>query len=251
MLTLVPAALLAALSSAAPLAEPTWSQPYCGERCLPASGTPAARWIEWRRGYPVGALLDVASSYASAAPSSRARLGDGIERLTTGPDQAGSALTLDDALAEAAHANADVVLARANADLAGIDAYASYAGVLPRLDLSATFGHDFAGASSVVTAFPTSVDPNTGLPVFQQAVVSIPPTDNEAYSLGLTLQLPLFDGGRNWNAIRRARTSARAAGRSLDETALGVAFETIRRFYEVVKAAESLRVLEATVGRSR
>jgi outer membrane protein len=174
---------------------------------------------------------------------------------------AAAPITLDEALAEAARANADIALARASADLGGVDAYASYAGVLPRLDLSAAFGHQFTGASTQVTAFPQfTIGPN-GVPVpvldqdlkpvFAQSAVAIPATDNEAYTLGLTLQLPLFDGARSWNAIRRARTSATAAARSLDETALGVAFETARRFYEVVKAAESLRVLEATVDRSR
>jgi outer membrane protein len=173
-------------------------------------------------------------------------------QLSTAP------LTLDDALAEAARANADIGLARASAELSGVDTYASYAGVLPRLDLSASFGHQFSGASSTVTAFPVvdpttglpSVDPATGLPVFQQRVVPIPAFDNPAYSLGASLQLPLFDGARSWNAIRRAESAERAAARSLDETTLGVAFETTRRFYDLVKAQESLRVLEATVERS-
>src|SRR5919206_5271572 len=89
-----------------------------------------------------------------------------------------SPLTLDEALAEAARGNADVQLARASADLAGVDVYASYAGVLPRLDLSAAFGHDFTGAGTLVTTVPVldrngipTVDPSTGLPVFRQEIV--------------------------------------------------------------------------------
>lgn len=165
--------------------------------------------------------------------------------------QAGQApLTLDDALAEATRANADVKLARASAELSGVDVYGSYAGVLPRLDLNAAFGRDLVGARSIVTAFPTSIDPNTGQPVFEQRQVSIPATDNPDYSIGLTLQLPLFDGARNWRSVERARTAARASDRSFDETSLGVAFEVTRRFFEVLKAQESLRVLEETVLRS-
>jgi outer membrane protein len=160
------------------------------------------------------------------------------------------ALTLDDALAEAARASGDLELARTQALAAGADVYGSYAGVLPRLDLSAGFGHDFVGARSSVAAFPTRIDPATGQPVFEQRVVAIPPTDNPDYSLGLTLQLPIFDGGRSWRTIRRAEAAERGAARSLDEATLTVAFEVTRRFYEVVKAQESLRVLEETVARS-
>lgn len=158
-------------------------------------------------------------------------------------------LTLDEALAEGARKNLDLELSRAQALSAGVDVYGAYAGVLPRLDLSARFGHEYLGEQSIVTAFPTSLDAS-GRPIFQQQVVSIPATDAPDYALGLTLQLPLYDGGRNWKTITRAEVAQRAADRTLDETTLGVAYEVTRRFYEVLKAQESLRVLEETVARS-
>ncbi len=159
-------------------------------------------------------------------------------------------LTLDDALAEASGGSADLELSRTQAAQASVERFASYAGVLPRLDLTASFGHDFGGAGSAVLTFPTRLDPVTGLPVFEQRAVAIPSTDNPDYALGLALQLPLFDGGRSWRTIERSGVLARAADRSLDESTLTVAFEVTRRFYEVVKAQESLRVLEETVLRS-
>lgn len=159
-------------------------------------------------------------------------------------------LTLDEALAEAARVNLDLELSRTQASLAGVDVYGSYAGVLPRLDLTAGFGHDFVGPRNLVTAFPTGVDPASGQPVFEQRVVAIPATDNPDYSLALALQLTLFDGARSWNGIARARAAARGADRSYDEAALTVAFEVTRRFYEVLKAHESVRVLQEAVARS-
>jgi len=167
---------------------------------------------------------------------------------------AGAPITLDDALAEAARANADVKLAQAQSALSGVDTYASYAGVLPRLDLSAAFGRDFIGARRSVNVVPTiGIDPSTGAPTlaFSQAVVETPSSTFADYALGLTLQLPLFDGGRSWRSIERAQVAARAADRAVDETSLGVAFEVTRRFYEVMKSQESLRVLEETVARSQ
>lgn len=159
-------------------------------------------------------------------------------------------LTLDEALAEAARANPDLLVARAQADSAGVDRSASWAGVLPRLDLTAAFGRDFIGAQRRVSTVPVGIDPATGATLFQQIAVTTPAADFADYSLGLTLQLPLFDGARSWNAIARAGALARSADRNLDEARLGVAFDVTRRFYALVKAEESLRVLVETVQRS-
>jgi outer membrane protein TolC len=158
-------------------------------------------------------------------------------------------ITLDDALAEAARQSPDLALARAQSDSAGVDAYASYAGVLPRLDLAAAFGRDFIGPQTTIQTVPVGLDAS-GLIVYDKKAVTTPAIDFADYSLGLTLQLPLFDGARSWNAIARARAAARSADRDLDEARLAVAFDVSRRFYEVVKAEESLRVLEETVVRS-
>jgi outer membrane protein TolC len=150
---------------------------------------------------------------------------------------AGAPLTLDDALAEAARASGDVALARAQVAEAGVDVAESWAGVLPRLDLTVSAGHLWTGEQRTAAGF--------GLPAFVG-----PASDTAQYEGRVDLQLPLFDGGRNWNTICRSAASERAAARELDETRLSVGFETLRRFYELVKAQESLRVLEATVVRS-
>jgi outer membrane protein TolC len=152
---------------------------------------------------------------------------------------AAAPLTLDDALALAARQSHDLVIARADADLAGADQLGSLQGVLPRLDLSASGGRQFFGASSV-----SRVDPTTGF--------VIPPasaSDYEAYSFSLNLTQPIFD----LPAFRRltgTRASARAATRTYDESRLTVAFEVTRRFYELVKAERTLQVLEKAAQRS-
>jgi outer membrane protein TolC len=140
------------------------------------------------------------------------------------PPLAAGAITLDDALAEAARSNPDLALSRNQVTLAGVDEYASWAGVLPRLDLAAAVGRDF---------YPNPVG-SVG--------------DNSA---SLTFQLPLFDGARSWNAIKRAKVVSTSANRSLDESRLTVSYEVTRRFYEVVRAREQLHVFLATVERSQ
>jgi outer membrane protein TolC len=159
-------------------------------------------------------------------------------------------LTLDDALAEAASANHDLRLARVERDRARTDVYGSYSGVLPRLDLSAGFGRTFVGARQSVEVVPV-VDPATGLPVaFDRRAVSTPARDEGDYQLGLTLRQPIFDGFSSWRRIAAAKAGERAAERQVDEGGLAIAFDVTRRFYDVVKADESVRVLDETVRRS-
>lgn len=159
---------------------------------------------------------------------------------------AGAPLTLDEALAEAARASPGVRLAQSDLARADTDVYGSYAGVLPRLDLTATFGHTFTGEGQALMVVPTSLLP----PVLEQQSVQVPATDQASYTVGLAFQLPIFDGARSWNSIRQAKAAGEVAGRALDEASLTVAFETTRRFLALLKAQESLRVLRDTAARS-
>jgi outer membrane protein TolC len=157
------------------------------------------------------------------------------------PALAETPITLDDALARAARANPDLAVAREDAATARADVTASRAGVLPRLDLTSSFGHTFTGRAAEPRLIP---NPITG-ELDELGAAS----DDEAYSLGLQLSQPLFD----WEVFRdvgRASSQARAAGRQLDEASLSVAFEVARRFYELLRAERTLAVLEGTAARS-
>jgi outer membrane protein len=161
----------------------------------------------------------------------------------------GEPLTLDDALAIAARVGGDVQLSRLEVETAQTNHFASYAGVLPRLDLSLTLQRSFYGAQSSVSTVPV-VDPTSLDLAFEQQVVNVPASSFPNYGLSLTLQQPLFDGRRNWSLIERSQLAVTAAQRQLDEVALSQSFEVIRRFYEVLKAERSERVLAETVERS-
>jgi outer membrane protein len=163
-------------------------------------------------------------------------------------------LTLDDALALAARQNPDLRLARLQGESAGVDEYASWAGVLPRLDLNMGFGYSYSGARKQAIAIPQfTVDQTTGqvsLGSWQQQVSEIGGIGVENYALGLQLAQPIFDGLRGPRLIQRAKLGTVAAARQVDELALTLALEVTRRFYEVVKADRSFKVLEETVTRS-
>ncbi len=153
---------------------------------------------------------------------------------------AAAPLTLDDALALAARHSRDLDIAKADARLAGANGLGAWQGVLPRLDLTSSASHLFFGPSKGLRF-------NSSTNAFINANATA--TDAAAYSFGLQLTQPLVD----LSAIRRiseARATERAAGRTWDESRLGVAFDVTRRFFELVKAERTLQVLEKAARRS-
>ncbi|HTP49633.1 MAG TPA: TolC family protein [Anaeromyxobacteraceae bacterium] len=167
--------------------------------------------------------------------------------LAFAPDaRAGAPLTLDDALAAAAKANLDLRLAGTDRAGADVEEYASWSGVLPRLDLQAQFGNNYNSAGQQLTITPVSLQPLA----YEKLVVPIPSADFENYLLALTLSLPLFDGFTSWARISESQALARASRKQYDEAALSVAATVTARFYEVVRAEKSLEVLEEAARRS-
>jgi len=163
-----------------------------------------------------------------------------------------SPITLDEALALAARANVDLKIAGTDRALAGVDEYASWAGVLPRLDLSANFGNVYSAPNVQNISIPfivTNPDGSQSIS-YKFSLESVPANDVESYSLGLILKVPIFDGMRNWATIARTQALLRAADQTYDEASLNVAFDVTRRFYEVVRAERSLKVLQEAVRRS-
>jgi outer membrane protein TolC len=150
--------------------------------------------------------------------------------------EAPAPLTLDEALSLAARQNHDLAIARADASIAGADTTASLQGLLPRLDLAATAGHQFFKPAAL------RADAVTGF-ITQQS-------DYEVYTVDLRLTQPLLDLGA-WRRRTQAKASARAASLGNEETRLSVAYDVTRRFYEQVKAERSLSVLRKSAARSQ
>jgi outer membrane protein len=160
-----------------------------------------------------------------------------LAALLAAPPLAPSApFTLDDALAQAARGNPDLLVARADRDAALGDRTVAWSNVLPRLDLTASFGRQYAGESSYLVA------PGYSIP--------IPASSQASYSLGLRLEQPLFDGLRSWSLVSAGRARATAAEATTDEAGLAAAFEVTRLFLEVVRADRNLEVLEEAARRS-
>ena len=167
-----------------------------------------------------------------------------------GQGRAAAPLTLDDALALAARANADLLAARADVRSAQADRAAATATLLPRLDLTAGFGHTFTGKTAPQTFTYTFRDPPPGSPQTTTIETSSPTGNNSAYSAGLQLTQPLLDLAR-LRSLDQSRQAGRATERQYDELTLTVAFGVTQRFYALVKQERALAVLEKTAQRSQ
>jgi len=189
---------------------------------------------------PPAALMDSASRAASTAAAPLAN------EAHSGP----APLTLDGALAEAARQNLDLAFAKTDRARSSAEVLGSYRGYLPRLDVSATFGRNVVGSQRVVRAIPV-VDMTTySITGYEEQPVWTPRSDYADYTLGLRLEERLFEGWRSWSQVRSAAAAEHAAALHFDETALSVAFGVTRRFYDLVRAEQSLAVLEETVRQS-
>ncbi|MBL8911194.1 MAG: TolC family protein, partial [Archangium sp.] len=71
------------------------------------------------------------------------------------------------------------------------------------------------------------------------------------YTLGLSVQQLIYDGGRWWNQIAQSGAQQEAAQGQLVEQQLSSELEATRRFYELVKAQLALKVFEESVSRTR
>jgi len=143
-------------------------------------------------------------------------------------------VTLDEALAAAAKANVDLLLSATDRDAAGVEAYASWAGILPRLDVQAVFENNFNSSGQTLTITPVSLSPVQ----YEKIIVTTPSN------------IPIFDGFKSWANIERFKLLVKAADKQYDDAALNVAFDVTSRFYDLVRAERSLKVLEEAVARS-
>jgi outer membrane protein len=157
------------------------------------------------------------------------------------PARAQGPLTLDDALAEASRTSADLRLAGADLSVARADRTSALSELLPRLDLSASFGRAFQGPTSARTVV---------IGGFTQQIPAQPASDSEQYAASLQLRQTLFDW-RTFHDLSASGWSARGTGQLYDDVVLSLSFEVTRRFYDLARAQRALGVLEQTATRSQ
>jgi outer membrane protein len=111
--------------------------------------------------------------------------------------------------------------------------------IYPQLSMRAQMGASVYGARR--SEYSSDGTPTPDVPAFNRG----------NFSLGLTINQLLYDGGRWWNQISQSGAASEAAKGQLEEQRLASQFEAERRFFELLRAQQALAVLKQTVDRSQ
>jgi outer membrane protein len=95
------------------------------------------------------------------------------------------------------------------------------------------------------------IDANGNITGIALQVQTIPTVSQGQFNAALNLAQLLYDGGKWWNTLNQAGERETVARDQLDEQRNVSEYEGVRRFYELVRAARNMDVLQATVQRSR
>ncbi len=138
---------------------------------------------------------------------------------------------LEEALSETLEANFGLQAAEFDRDHAQSRIREARASLLP--DLTAAAGY---------TRYS---DPNTVLPIHQAGV--FPPLDDDIYEGSLSLQVPLFDGGRRRAGIMAARAGAEAATAGLDQARQATTAAVSGLFVQARRNEDNLELVKGRI----
>ena len=163
---------------------------------------------------------------------------------------AATPITLDE-VRQASRESLDAIRARLDVARAESATKTSRSVIFPQLDFNLGAGVSFIGSQRAFQTVPV-FDPASGsITGFEQKPVDTSPVEQGRFTLGLSLNQLLYDGGRWWNQIAQSGAQEEATRGQLAEQQLSSELEATRRFFDLVKAQLSLKVFVETVGRSK
>jgi outer membrane protein TolC len=160
------------------------------------------------------------------------------------------ALSLNDCI-DIALKNNPIVIRTMNQDEAvDEDVLASYSGILPTINLSASSGRVEAGGRETEGDVPVGVD-SLGNYIYERRTITQPGYLTDFNRLGVNVSQNLFDGGEWWQQIGYAKSQKRASSYNLVSTINATVFSTQEAFFNVLKQYKLLEVNQMAVDRSQ
>jgi outer membrane protein TolC len=150
---------------------------------------------------------------------------------------------------EASRQSLDALRAQLDVERAESNTKTSRSVIFPQVDLNLGAGVSFIGSQRSFSTVPTF--DNGQLTGFEQRAVNTQPVTQGRYTLGLSVQQLLYDGGRWWTQISQSGAQEEASRGQLAEQQLSAELEATRRFFELVKAQLTLKVFSETLERSK
>jgi outer membrane protein len=161
-------------------------------------------------------------------------------------------LTLEDCIQIALQNNATIRVNRNLNASADQDVDASYSGILPSVNMSASTGRYEAGPKevedNVLVGFTPAPDSTA---IYERKVVTQNGFTTNSNSFGVSLDQNVFDGGEWWEAIGYAKTQKEASDYDLKSVVDNIVLNVQQRFFDVLKERKLLEVNQLAVGRSQ
>jgi len=166
-------------------------------------------------------------------------------------------ISLEDVKA-ASRANLQAIQADLQVETAGTNRTVARSAILPRVDVNAGASVNYFGPQRRISVVPKQCDEKgvcekdaNGQIIYVQKAVDNPDVAFGNFSLGLTVSQLLYDGGRWWNRMAQTASLEEAARGQYAEQQLASELEAVRRFYELVRAQLTLKVLRSSIERSK
>jgi outer membrane protein TolC len=157
-------------------------------------------------------------------------------------------LSLEDCIQIALKGNASIIINKNINESSGEDVTASYSGILPYIDLSASSGRYEAGAKEVEQDVPVIL-PDSSV-VVRRTVITQDPYLTDFNNLGISVNQNLFDGGEWWQAIKYAKSQKRSSDYNLVSIINSTVLSVQEAFFNLLKQKKLLEVNQLAVARS-
>jgi outer membrane protein TolC len=159
-------------------------------------------------------------------------------------------LTLQQCIEIALTKNPTLVRTLYQDESADEDVTASYSGILPSINLSASSGRAQAGEREVEGDVPVGVD-SLGNVIYQRRIITQEGYVTNFNSFGVSVNQNLFDGGEWWEAIGYAKSQKRASEYTVESTINSTVLNVQEAFFNVLKQEKLLEVNQLAVQRSQ
>jgi len=174
----------------------------------------------------------LATAQPAAKPAAPARRAPAAGQPAGAPVR----LSIEDAIARAIPASEPVASARAGYESARYQIDAAWSGLLPQVDLNASYTRtlktEFAGVF-------------TDLPM--EGTQSLPFGQADTWRAGMTIVQSIYDGGRTRASVALARSGAAISRLGVDSTQTQAVFAVAQSYYDAVLAVRQVEIAEQTL----
>lgn len=159
-------------------------------------------------------------------------------------------LSLEDCINIALKENPNIKINSNLNESAEEDVLGSYAGILPKINFTASSGREELGDQSVESNNFAGFD-SSGQVIYERGPSTQPGYISNYNSLRLTINQNIFDGGEWWNAIDYAHSQKNSSDLNLKSITNQVVRSVHERFFDLAKQQKLLEVRELAVQRSQ